>query len=235
MTKAEVAEHVYNTHYSNLSKERKRTVWMAWKAQTDPDAVNAWVKKTLAERNEQAMTMVRDFLWALFIDDYPECARGDAIACAGIIPWGKAIGLPAKVIRKLVSKADDTVDSARKSRKNPKPTGDHYLLGLSDQGLTGLAKKLGLKHFMNLNAEEAAKAFEEAVKRGAKFTFNLDGFVPKGKTVKQAIEEAMEGAGEIGPRYGNVTNWELYILHKYGRLGEVTFILDGKKVKNPFR
>ncbi|WP_125629639.1 hypothetical protein [Nonomuraea sp. WAC 01424] len=66
---------------------------MAWKGQTDPDAVNAWVKKTLAERDRRAMLMVRDFLWALFIDDYPECARGDALACAGIIPWGKAIGL----------------------------------------------------------------------------------------------------------------------------------------------
>ncbi|MGI5289523.1 RHS repeat-associated core domain-containing protein [Nonomuraea polychroma] len=117
LTKAEVAEHVYNTHYSNLSPDQRRTVWMAWKAQTDPDAVNAWVKKTLAERNRQAMTMVRDFLWVLFIEDYPECARGDALACASIIPWGKAIGLPAKVIRKLVSKADDTVNAARKGKR----------------------------------------------------------------------------------------------------------------------
>ncbi|MER6004316.1 RHS repeat-associated core domain-containing protein [Nonomuraea angiospora] len=118
LTKAEVAEHVFNTHYSNLSEDRKRTVWMAWKAQTDPDAVTAWVKRTLAERDRQAMTMVRDFLWALFIDDYPECARGDALACASIIPWGKAIGLPLKVIRKLVTKADETVAATRKARKS---------------------------------------------------------------------------------------------------------------------
>ncbi|GAA1695316.1 hypothetical protein GCM10009733_108660 [Nonomuraea maheshkhaliensis] len=120
LTKAEVAEHVYNTHYSNLNESQKRSVWMAWKGQTDPDAVNAWVKKTLAEQDKRAMLMVRDFLWALFIDDFPECARGDALACAGVIPWGKAIGLPAKVIRKLVSKADDTVQAGRSARKTGK-------------------------------------------------------------------------------------------------------------------
>ncbi|WP_440099377.1 polymorphic toxin-type HINT domain-containing protein [Streptosporangium sp. H16] len=115
LTKAEVAEHVYNTHYSNLSTNQKQTVWMAWKAQTDPDAVNAWVKRTLAERDRRSAIMVRDFLWALFIDDYPECARGDALACAGVIPWGKAIGLPTRVIKKLAGKADDTVAAGRKA------------------------------------------------------------------------------------------------------------------------
>ncbi|MGW4795021.1 RHS repeat-associated core domain-containing protein [Nonomuraea sp. NPDC004297] len=53
LTKAEVSEHVYNTHYSNLNESQKRSGWMAWKGQTDPDAVNAWVKKTLAEQDKR--------------------------------------------------------------------------------------------------------------------------------------------------------------------------------------
>ncbi|ALG06950.1 hypothetical protein AOZ06_08455 [Kibdelosporangium phytohabitans] len=108
-----------------------------------------------------------------------------------------------------------------------------YLLGLG-RGLSRQAEQLGLKHFMDLPPSKATAAFEEAIRNGSKFTFSLDGMIPSGVNLKAQLELTIE-AGKMGPRYGNVTNWELFKLHDAGKLGDVTFRLEGREIPNPFK
>ncbi|MFE5501273.1 LamG-like jellyroll fold domain-containing protein [Amycolatopsis japonica] len=110
---------------------------------------------------------------------------------------------------------------------------DSYLLGLGG-GLSSEAERLGLKHFMNLPLSKATAAFEAAINNGSKFTFNLDGMLPRGVDIRKHLDLTIE-SGKAGPMYGNTTNWELFKLHEAGKLGEVTFRYNGKEIPNPFK
>ncbi|GLX96737.1 RHS repeat-associated core domain-containing protein [Herbidospora sp. NBRC 101105] len=216
----------------------------------DPDSL----KKILGEDlYNQLGAAAGDFLFALMatvFEDAIACVSGDLGSCAtfaiGFVPGAKIgqlaakFGIKSAAIKKMANRLAGKVGFARGlcfGGGTGAGCKGHFLLGL-DNGVSGgleqYAKKLGLRSFMHLSRAEAAEAFEAAVRSGAKFTFNLDGFVPPGKNMKEYLESAMDGALDYGPRQGNMTNWELAILQKYGQLGKVRFMLNGKVIKNPF-
>ena len=104
------------------------------------------------------------------------------------------------------------------------PDAEHILLGYRG-GLRQLADSIGAKHLLDLGEDEWKQAFLNYLANpNTRFSINLNGFI--GDTVDQMVLNEIKN--------GRNTGWELQQLQEAGRLGEVTFYLNGNVVANPF-
>ena len=109
-----------------------------------------------------------------------------------------------------------------------KASGDHIALGLRE-GLRPFAESVAARHLLDDGSRWKANFLRAVGDSNAKFSFRIDGLNGAGVEgkVTASLERYRSG------NFGN-TDYEIAKLHEAGRLPEVQFFENGRRLDNPF-
>jgi hypothetical protein len=110
------------------------------------------------------------------------------------------------------------------------PAGQHIVLGLRAYGLEAAAKGIpGATHLLS-DPNWRTTLMTALGNASSRFTVILDGFA--GSNVRQMVMNAVQRGATPA---AHATEWEMAQIWAAGRIGDVTFMLKGVVMANPFK